>query len=175
YRAEKKALDLGAGATRREWPDHTTCTTDIRGDVGADYVMDTRALNFPDGHFDLVASSHHLEHIPRWEQEEAWREIYRVTKPGGAIEHIVPNCAWAAAKILDGETDLHVMNVLYGAQEAHGYAREFNLHYFGYTPEIAKSLAESAGFEEVTLETYKDRAELGYNLIIRARKPATAA
>lgn len=122
----------------------------------------------------VVASSHHLEHIPRWEQEEAWREIYRITKPGGRIEHIVPNCAWAAAKIVDGETDEHVMNVLYGAQEAHGYEREFNLHYFGYTPEVARALAESAGFVDVTTETYKHREELGYNLIVRARKPERA-
>lgn len=170
YKSERKALDIGAGGLRREWPGFRTYTTDIRSDVGADYVMDTRSLGLPDGHFDLVASSHHLEHIPRWEQEEAWREIYRITKPGGRIEHIVPNCAWAAAKILDGETDAHVMNVLYGAQEAHGYEREFNLHYFGYTPEVAKALAEAAGFESVSIETYKDHEELGYNLVIRGEK-----
>lgn len=171
YREEKKALDIGAGATRRTWEGYRTYTTDIRPDVGADYVMDTRGLNLPDNHFDLVASSHHLEHIPRWEQEAVWKEIFRITKPGGTIEHIVPNCAWAAAKILDGDTDEHVMNVLYGAQEAHGYAREFNLHYFGYTPEVAHALAEAAGFINVIIETYKDREELGYNLVIRGKKP----
>jgi len=171
----KRALDLGAGTERRQWPGHETFTTDIRPDVGADYVMDSRALNLPDNHFDLVASSHHLEHIPRWEQEVVWREIFRVTKPGGSIEHVVPNCAWAAAKILDGQTDEHVMNVLYGAQEAHGYARELNLHYFGYTPEIARSLAETAGFIDVRIETYRDDPNLAYNLVIRGTKPAISA
>lgn len=168
----RRALDLGAGGTRREWPGYTTSTTDIRGDAGADYCMDSRALNFPDNHFDLVASSHHLEHIPRWDQETVWKEIYRVTKPGGSIEHVVPNLEWAAAKIIDGDEDDHTMNVLYGAQEAHGYAREFNTHYFGYTPAISRELARFAGFEGVTIETHKEDPDLGYNLIIRGTKPS---
>jgi hypothetical protein len=170
----KRALDLGAGATRRQWPGHRTYTTDLRADVGADYVMDTRLLNLPDAHFDLVTSSHHLEHLGRWDQERVWQEIYRITKSGGRIEHIVPNLAWAAEKIADGDEDEHVMNVLYGAQETHGYRRELNTHFFGYTPAIAKALAETVGFVNVEIETFKQNAELGYNLVIRAEKPAVA-
>lgn len=169
---DKLALDLGAGGHKRAWPGHRTYTTDLRPDAKPDYVQDTRYLNLPTGHFDLVASSHHLEHIPRWDQKRAWDEIYRVTKPGGAIEHVVPSIEWAAAKILDGQADEHVFNVLYGAQEAHGYARELNLHYFGYTKDIAKGLAQLVGFETVTCEDWRDRPELGYNLIIRGTKPA---
>lgn len=175
YREERKALDLGAGKERRHWEGYRTYTTDIRPDSGADYVMDTRGLNLPDNHFDLVASSHHLEHIPRWEQEAVWKEIYRITKPGGRIEHIIPNVAWAAARIFDGEMDVHIQNVLYGAQEAHGYAREFNLHYFGYTPEVAKALAEEAGFVEVSVETWKDRPELSYEMIVCGKKSVTGS
>lgn len=171
YKREKKALDLGAGETRRKWPGLTTYTTDIRDDVGADYVQDTRRLNLPADEFDLVASSHHLEHLPRWEQAGVWDEIFRVCKPGGAIEHIVPNLQWAAAKIQDSQEDEHVMNVLYGAQESHGYKREYNLHFFGYTPQIGRALAEEAGFVDVTIETWKDKPENGYNMIIRGVKP----
>jgi SAM-dependent methyltransferase len=167
----KLALDLGAGATRRSWPGHVTYTTDIRADTKPDYVQDTRLLNLPANHFDLIASSHHLEHIGRWDQEQVWREIYRVCKPGGAIEHVVPNIEWAAAKIVNKEVDGHVLNVLYGAQEAHGYAREWNLHYFGYTPQVAVALAEQAGFKNVTTEDYNANPDLGYNLIIRGTKP----
>lgn len=174
YQAQKKALDLGAGATRRQWPDHATFTTDIRSDVGADYVMDTRLLNLPDNHFDLVASSHHLEHIGRWDQEQVWREMFRVTKPGGKAEHVVPSIEWAGFKLFDGQCDEHVMNVLYGAQEAHGYERTWNLHYFGYTREIARSLAEQAGYVNVQIKDWRDDAALGYNLIITADKPAAS-
>jgi SAM-dependent methyltransferase len=171
YKEENKALDIGAGATRRKWDGYRTYTTDIREGV-ADYAMDTRSLNFPDNNFDMVASSHHLEHIGRWEQEQTWHEMFRILKPGGRMEHVVPNLAWAAAKIhAEATIDEHVMNVLYGAQEAHGYSRDFNTHYFGYTPTVAKALAEMAGLVDVKIKDYHDDPDLGYNLIITGVKP----
>lgn len=165
------ALDIGAGGTRKEWPGYTTYTTDIRGDTKPDYIQDSRDLTLPHDHFDLVASSHHLEHLGRWEQEKVWGEIFKITKPGGKIEHVVPNVHWAAAKIMSDELDEHAMNVLYGAQEAHGYERIYNTHFFGYTHIIGKALAESVGFVDVTTEDWRQNPHLGYNLIIRGRKP----
>lgn len=173
----KIALDLGAGATRREWVGHKTYTTDLRPDTGADYVQDSRYLNLPDNHFDLVASSHHLEHIPRMEQEQVWEQVFRVCKPDGKIEMIVPSLEWAAAKITEGGTEnlTHVMNILYGAQEDHGYERLLNTHFMGYTKEVAVALAENAGFENVTTEDWRDEPLNGYNLIIRGDKPGIVA
>lgn len=168
---KKIALDIGAGGDRREWAGYQTYTTDIRADTKPDYVQDTRLLNLPEDHFDLVCSSHHLEHIGRWDQEAVWKQIFKVCAPGGAIEHIVPNVEWAAEKIVAKEVDGHVMSVLYGAQEQHGYERIYNTHFFGYTPEVAVALAEQAGFVDVVTEDWKIRPELGYNLIIRGRKP----
>lgn len=171
-----KALDLGAGGFRREWKDHETFTTDLRADTKPDYVMDSRLLNLPDNSFDLCASSHHLEHLGRFDQEKVWSEIYRITKPGGRIEHIVPNVIWASAKFLEVETGRDTdgyedaLNVLYGAQEMHGYGRDLNTHYFGYTPRLAKALAEHAGFVEVETESYKEVEGHGYNLWIKGRK-----
>jgi len=40
-----------------------------------------------------------------------------------------------------------------------------------YTPSVAVALAESAGFVDVTTETYKDNPDLTYNLIVRGKKP----
>ena len=170
---ELKVLDIGAGGTRREWDGYQTYTTDLRKMAGVDYVMDTLSLNLPDDEYDMVASSHHLEHIPRWRQEEMWRETCRVLKPGGIVEHIVPNITWAANHLIDGHEDVHVHNVLYGAQEEHGYDRDLNTHYFGYTPDNAKALAEGAGLIDVTVETYKDDPGLGYNMVIKGRKPSS--
>lgn len=170
---KKIALDIGFGGHDRskDYPGYKVYTTDIRADTKPDYVVDTRLLNLPSDHFDQVMSSHHLEHIGRWDQEAVWKEIFRITKPGGKIEHIVPNTQWAAAKIQDSQEDEHVHNVLYGAQEAHGYNRIYNTHFFGYTPQNAKGLAERSGFVDVVITTYKDRPELGYNLVIMGRKP----
>lgn len=167
----KRALDIGAGGQHRKWDGYQTETTDIRSDVGADYCMDSLDLNLPDDHYDLVASSHHLEHLPRWRQEEMWEQMFRICKPGGRIEHIVPNLEWAAEKIKEGEVDEHVFNVLYGAQEQHAYERELNTHFFGYTPAIGISLAEQAGFVDVEAKAWKQDEQLGYNLIITGRKP----
>ncbi len=168
---EKLALDLGAGDTRRQWPGHRTYTTDVRADTKPDYVQDTRLLNLPDEHFDMVNSSHHLEHLGRWDQESVWREMFRVLKPGGRMEHVVPSLDWAAAKIKDGKVDQHVINVLYGAQEAHGYAREFNCHYFGYTKDIARALAEHAGLVDVECRDWRTDPTLLYHLVVTGRKP----
>ena len=166
----KKALDIGAGPSRRHWDGHKTYTLDIRPETDCDYTQDSRSMNLPDEHFDIVASSHHLEHVGRWDQETVWKEIFRVCKPGGNIEIIVPNVTWAAQLICDGHVDEHVQNVLYGAQEKHGYARDLNTHYFGYTPEIGRALAESVGFTDVTVETYKDNPDRVYEMVIRGAR-----
>jgi SAM-dependent methyltransferase len=171
YRAELKALDLGAGDSRRVWPGYKTYTTDIRADTKPDYVMDTRLLNLPDEHFDLVASSHHLEHIGRWDQEKVWQEMFRILKPGGRMEHVVPDVSWAARKIVDGDVDADSLNVLYGAQESHGYERDYNTHYMGYTKAIGIALAESCGLKHVQARNYEDDPDLGYNLVITGTKP----
>jgi predicted SAM-dependent methyltransferase len=168
----KKALDIGAGDHYREWEGHETFTTDIRPESKPTYVMDSLALNLPDDEFDLVTTSHHLEHIPRFEQERIWAEMFRVCKPGGRTEHIVPSLDWAAARIAeDGQVDEHIMNVLYGAQELHEFKRELNLHYFGYTKLIAKELAELAGFVDVAVADWRDDPDLNYNLKIVGTKP----
>ena len=174
-RGLKLAIDLGAGGTRRQWDGYVTYTLDARPETCPDYCQDLLMLNLPDEHFDLVASSHAFEHVGRWDQEQLWTEVFRVCKPGGKLEVIVPNVAWAAEKIHQGQEDGHTLNVLYGAQEAHGYAREFNLHYFGYTPAILRALAEGAGFVDVTTESWKENHELGYHLVCRATRPAVVA
>lgn len=167
----KLAIDLGAGGVRRIWEGYRTYTLDLRPGDNTDYVQDLRWLNLPDNHFDLVASSHTLEHIPRWEQERVWGEIFRICKQEGKLEIYVPNVLWAAQKMVDGEEDAHVQNVLYGAQEQHGYERELNTHFFGYTPMLAQALAENAGFVDVEVKTWIDDENLRYNILLTGVKP----
>lgn len=172
-REVKKALDLGAGRDRRTWDGHQTFTSDIRPEAEPDYVMDTRLLNLPDESFDLVASSHHLEHFGRYEQPKLWEEMFRVLKPGGRMEHVIPNLVWAGWKLANGEYDdlTAILDVLYGSQEAGGIPREWNTHYTGYVPELAKAAAEKVGLVDVEVKTYKERPELGFSMILTGRKP----
>jgi hypothetical protein len=172
----KLAIDLGAGDEtgdkKRHWKGHRTYTVDIRAEHSPDYVQDLRKLTLPDNHYDLVASAHVLEHLGRWDQEHAWREMFRICKPGGCLEVQVPSIEWAAHKIAQGSMDTNVMNVLYGAQEAHGYDQHLNQHAFGYTCEIARALADVAGFVDIKTTDWRQDSGLGYNLILNARKPS---
>ena len=45
-------------------------------------------LPWPDGTFDLILSDHVFEHVH--DQETAFREIYRVLKPGGVCINVLP-------------------------------------------------------------------------------------
>lgn len=54
------------------------------GDV--DHKGDARRLPFQDGTFDVVYSSHCIEHIPWYQVEATLNEWQRVVKPGGALE-----------------------------------------------------------------------------------------
>lgn len=56
--------------------------------AGAVVNADALVLPFADATFDRVIASEVLEHIP--EDEQAMREIVRVTKPGGTIAVTVP-------------------------------------------------------------------------------------
>jgi len=89
------------------------------------------------------------------------------------MEHIVPNLRWAGWKLANGEDDdmTAILDVLYGAQEDLDMPRECNTHYMGYTPELARELAESvAGLIDVEITGYTDDPELGFNLVIRGTK-----
>ena len=169
---KKLCLDLGAGESRREWPGYITYTLDSRPRAGVDYVQDLTQLNQPSDHWDRVASRHSFEHVGRWDQERLWSEVFRITKPGGDIEICVPNVEWAAEKIVAGEVDFHVLNVLYGSQEMEAeMGRDKNVHFFAYTPAIARALAEGCGLVNVVVKSYKDDPSLEYHLIVTGEKP----
>jgi ubiquinone/menaquinone biosynthesis C-methylase UbiE len=40
---------------------------------------------FPDGSFDVVTSTLALHHVPARKRQDAFREMYRVTRPGGRL------------------------------------------------------------------------------------------
>lgn len=158
---KKKILDIGCGElVRQELADEGELVrVDIREEANPDYRCDIRQLPFGDGEFDVVFSSHVLEHLPRNEFKSTLEEWIRVLKPGGELRFILPNIKWAAERVLKDEITADVLNVLYGAQ-----SNPFDFHYNGLTPERVERQLRLAGVTVKTIE------HIHYNMLIRGIK-----
>lgn len=68
-----------------------------------DHVGDARSLPFDNNTFDIVYSSHCIEHIPWYQLEETIKEWIRVVKPGGKIEIWTVNSYKIAKALVEWE------------------------------------------------------------------------
>jgi SAM-dependent methyltransferase len=115
------------------------------------------------GTFDLVYSSHCLEHLFPWEVEVALRECCRVLNPKGALLLLVP----------DLEDVLPTNDVLFeadcgpvtGLDMYYGHAKSirsspFMQHKTGFVKETLEDAIRKAGFQTVVVNRIKD-----YNLM----------
>lgn len=152
-----KAVDLGCGADPIKIEGAHVLKVDIREDVGPDFRCDVGNLPFAAGEFDIVYSSHVLEHFSRDRVPKVLDEWLRLLKPNGEFRLIVPNLEWAAKKLLAGETDDMVYNVFYGAQTYNE-----NFHKFGFTPSLITQLLKERGFTRIDIQL------LDYHLQLRA-------
>lgn len=85
---KKNILDLGCGISKYSG----SIGIDSSRSSDADIVFDIeRGIPFPANQFDLVYSSHTLEHIDPKKLVFILKEIHRVTKPTGKINIIVPH------------------------------------------------------------------------------------
>lgn len=71
---------------------------------GCDIKCDaSEPLPIPTGTYDIVHSSHVIEHIPWWKTAATLGEWVRILKPGGALEVWTMNAAKVAQIILEAE------------------------------------------------------------------------
>jgi SAM-dependent methyltransferase len=75
-------LEIGPGNTRLPGFE----TLNVVKTAVTDHVGDARKPPFPDGSFDLVFSSHCIEHIQWYEVEDTIKQWVRIIKPGGHLE-----------------------------------------------------------------------------------------
>jgi SAM-dependent methyltransferase len=159
----RKALDVGCGPVNRssQFPDFDLVRVDIREECDADYRCDVRTLPFASAEFDLVFSSHVLEHFPRAEWEGVLDEWIRVLKTDGELVLCLPNIKWAVDVLSGAESGAEndVLNVFYGAQ-----SNPYDFHYNGLWPERMKKVLEARGFKKIDFNFQ------GYNMIINARR-----
>ncbi len=160
---KKKILDLGCGEIATIFKDGTPVRCDLRDQVKPDYRCDIRALPFASESFDVVYSSHVLEHFPRAAVPHVLDEWLRVLRPKGELRLVVPDITWAAKRLVGAvrePPDADVLNVLYGAQDDPS-----NFHAIGFTPASLRELLESKGLKVTTMKNGEK-----YNLVAQAWK-----
>lgn len=86
--ALSKKLNLGCGSHfHKDW-------VNVDFNSNSEYVMACNLLKgipFSDNEFDIVYSSHVLEHFPKNEANNFIKECYRVLKPDGILRIVVPD------------------------------------------------------------------------------------
>lgn len=146
---KKLIADIGSGPiTPYMLEEGKTVSFDIREDVKPDVVCDVRRLPVDDETFDIVFSSHTLEHFPWTDVDKVLKEWSRVLKVGGELRLVLPNLRWSARRVMEDSMIPEDFWVLYGEQD---YAK--NMHATGFTPKVLTALVESLGiFENIQIK-----------------------
>jgi predicted SAM-dependent methyltransferase len=157
----KKIVDLGCGEEKDSYKteEGTVLRVDIRENVNPDYRCDLRTLPFGNKEFDIVFSSHTLEHFGRNEVSDVLAEWTRILKDEGEMRLVLPNIKWAAQHIMNEEIDNDVLNVLYGQQ-----SYDLNYHKCGFIPQTLEQLLAKQGFKHFVWDMHN------YHMFVRAWK-----
>lgn len=141
---DKLIADIGSGPVSPYMRDEGHVVSfDIREDSKPDVVCDVRNLPVPNETFDIVFSSHTLEHFPWRSVDSVLKEWSRVLKVGGELRLVVPNLRHVGQRLVDDILLPEDMWVMYGEQD---YPKNF--HSVGFTPNLIKALVESLGIYE---------------------------
>jgi predicted SAM-dependent methyltransferase len=166
----KLIADLGAGGASIYMRDEGHVVTfDIREETKPSVVCDLRRIPVPDETFDIVYSSHTLEHFSYNDTHKILKEWLRILKVGGELRIVVPNLKHVGMRIAKDELQMTDMWVLYGEQN---YPKNF--HAAGFTPKMLQSLAESIGnltdIEVSEADTFGEPNAWNWSLQMRAIK-----
>jgi predicted SAM-dependent methyltransferase len=167
----KKIADLGSGPVSPYMKeDGTVISFDIREEVKPSVVCDLKKIPVPDQEFDIVFSSHTLEHFSWAKVDKILEEWSRILKVGGELRLIVPNLRFVARRLLEDRIVPTDLWVLYGEQD---YPKNF--HATGFTPNMLKSLVTSMGiYDNIEVKegdvTREEAHPDAWNLELRATK-----
>jgi len=167
---DKLIADLGPGTVSPYMRDEGKVVSfDIREEVKPDVVCDLRRLPVPKETFDIVFSSHTLEHFPINDLQNVLKEWVRILKVGGELRLVVPNLRHVGHRLAIDQVYPTDLMVLYGEQD---YAK--NYHAAGFTPRMLKGLVESLQcFEDIEVaeqDVFGPPSADNWSLQLRARK-----
>lgn len=95
-----RCLEIGPGNERIRGFE----TLNIVGGSDVDYIADaSKRLPFPENTFDIIYTSHILEHVPWFLTQNALSEWVRVLKVGGTLEVWVPDGLKICKAFIDAE------------------------------------------------------------------------
>lgn len=123
------------------------------------------------GEFDVIYTSHCVEHLYPADVRIALAEFYRVTKPGGHVMVIVPDLegVQATEDVLyecHGVGPLTGLDLIYGCR--FDAARStYMAHHSGFVSSTLEAAMRAAGFEQVDMKRLPQ-----YNLMAIGRKAA---
>lgn len=163
-RGHKLIADIGCGESSPYFKEGVPVRMDIRPEVKPDIVCDVRNIPEPEQKYDIVYSSHTLEHFGFNGSVGLLKEWTRILKVGGELRLYLPNLEWACQEVVKngGEIPQYAMYVFYGQQD---YPKNF--HAAGFTPKTLKNLLESIG----CLKNIKIQVDAtGQNLLAHAVK-----
>jgi predicted SAM-dependent methyltransferase len=166
----KLIADVGAGPVSPYMRDEgKVISFDIREDCKPTVVCDVRRLPVPDQTFDIVYSSHTLEHFAFNDVQKVLSEWCRTLRVGGELRLIVPNLRHVGYRMVVDQMLPTDYWVLYGEQE---YAKNF--HAAGFTPRSLALLVESLGcFKDIETsegDVFGDLNNINWSIQLRAKK-----
>lgn len=154
----------------------------------ADHVADCRATGLPSESFDMVYSSHCIEHVEWFEVEATIKEWARLLKPGGALEVHTVDAYSMMKKLVEWEEggsgprpgtwrrDLHRDHpFLWGTGRIMNYARKGStgwMHRAILTPRYMRECFEKAGLVDLepVAEPRGAKKHASINMGLRGRK-----
>jgi predicted SAM-dependent methyltransferase len=140
-KGSKLIADIGSGPISPYMADEgEVISFDIREDVHPDVICDVRYLPVPNETFDIVFSSHTLEHFGWVSVDKVLKEWSRILKIGGELRIVVPNARYAAQRVLEDKIHPYDFWVFYGEQD---YPKNF--HGTMFTPNLLRDLVASIG------------------------------
>ena len=158
-------LEIGPGE-RKLGPDWT-CVGDFSRPGVVDYICNwgEDKLPFEDGSFEVVYSSHALEHVPWYSVDQAISECFRVLTSGGKIEIHVPNFEYIVKCYLNnkiGDNWVKANNrenpLVWAASRVFSYGPSLsNYHKSAFDKDYLFYLLTKYGFSNIKLLTHVPR------------------
>lgn len=127
--AKVEAIDAAAGGLR-----YASARAKMQGQDVNFAQMSADALNYPDDSFDLVFSSMFLHELSKKARAAAFKEAYRVLKPGGLLLHME----------LPPNDQMNAFDGFYLDWDSWHNSEPF---YKGYRDESPPALCEAGGFD----------------------------